>query len=632
MYEALRKGATIDELSERTHIKRWFIEQMKQLVEMEEEILTYRNKPLPDSLLRDAKKDGFADSYIAKLLALTEDQIRSQRKAMGMVEAWEAVPVSGVENAAYYYSTYNAPDKVEVSARKKVMVLGGGPNRIGQGIEFDYCCVHAAFALRDLGYETIMVNCNPETVSTDYDTSDKLYFEPLTVEDVLSIYEKERPEGAIVQFGGHPPLNLARQLETAGVKILGTSPDTADLVKYRDRFRSMMQKLGIPQPASDKAHSLEEALNVGDRIGYPLMVRSADISEARGMEMVHDRQELTAYVSTAAKAWPDLPIRIDKFLEHALEVEVDAVSDGTSVFIPEVMEHIELAGIHSGDSACVLPPVSIPEKLRKTIEEYTKKIAIELKVLGLINARYALADDRVYILEIKPRASRTIPLVSKVCNIPMVRLATQVIMGSKMDELNLSRRTIPHHGVKESVFPFNTFPEVDPVLGPEMRSSGQVLGLADSFELAYHKAQEAAQQLLPQEGTVLLSVIDPDKQEALEVAREFARLGFRLLATEGTQRYLSDNGVECDFILKLYAGRPNIADAIKNGEINLVINTPVGKRSTHDDSYIRKTAINYKVPYITTMAAARAAAKGIAAYRKQEGEVVSLQTYHANIK
>jgi len=632
MYEALRKGASIDELSERTHIKPWFIEQMKQLVEMEEEILTYRNKTLPDNLLRQAKKDGFADGYIAKLLALTEDQIRSQRKALGIVQAWEPVPVSGVENAAYYYSTYNAPDKVEVSARKKVMVLGGGPNRIGQGIEFDYCCVHAAFALRDLGYETIMVNCNPETVSTDYDTSDKLYFEPLTVEDVLSIYEKEKPEGAIIQFGGQTPLNLSRQLEKAGVKILGTSPHTIDLAEDRDHFRSMMQKLGIPQPASDMAHNLEEAVAIADRIGYPLMVRPSYVLGGRGMEVVHDQEELTTYVSKAVEVWPELPILIDKFLENAIEVEADAISDGTDAFIPAVMEHIELAGIHSGDSACVLPPVRIPQKHLKTIEEYTKRIAIELKVLGLINIQYAIAGDKVYILEANPRASRTVPLVSKVCNIQMVRIATQLMMGSRMSDLDLSQKSIHHYGVKESVFPFNMFHEVDPVLGPEMRSTGEVLGMADSFELAFHKAQEAAQQLLPQEGTVLLSVIDPDKKEALEVAREFAKLGFSLVATEGTQKYLSDNGVECEGILKLHAGRPNIADAIKNGEINLVINTPVGKRSTHDDSYIRKTAIKYKVPYITTMAAAIAAAKGIAAYRNQEGKVVSLQTYHAGIK
>ncbi len=632
MYEALRKGASIDELYERTYIKPWFIQQMKELVNLEEQVLTYKNKTLPDDLLIQAKKDGFSDKYLGKLLAIPEEKIRSRRIDLGVVETWEPVPVSGVENAAYYYSTYNAPDKVEVSKRKKVMVLGGGPNRIGQGIEFDYCCVHAAFALRDLGYETIMVNCNPETVSTDYDTSDKLYFEPLTVEDVLSIYEKEKPEGAIIQFGGQTPLNICRELEQAGVKILGTSPDVIDLAEDRDRFRNMMQKLGIPMPASDMARNLEEVLAIADRIGYPLMVRPSYVLGGRGMEVVHDQEDLTLYVSQAVEIWPDLPILIDKFLENALEVEADAISDGTDAFIPAIMEHIELAGIHSGDSACVLPPVSISEKHRKTIEDYTKRIAIELKVLGLINIQYAIAGDKVYVLEANPRASRTVPLVSKVCNIQMVRCATRLMLGGSMGDLGLSHKKIPHYGVKEAVFPFNMYHEVDPILGPEMRSTGEVLGLADSFELAFHKAQEAAQQFLPQEGSVLISVSDSEKKEALEVARQFIELGFKIKATEGTHQFLSDNGVKSEKILKMHAGRPNIADAIKNGEINLVINTPIGKRSTHDDSYIRKTAIKHKIPYATTMAAARAAAKGIAASRRKEGEVVSLQSYHAGIK
>jgi carbamoyl-phosphate synthase large subunit len=631
MYEALRKGAKVEELYDRTYIKPWFIQQMKELVEVEERILGYKNRTLPEELLIQAKKDGFADGYLAKLLAVPEEKIRARRLELGIAQAWEPVPVSGVENAAYYYSTYNAPDKVAVSSRRKVMVLGGGPNRIGQGIEFDYCCVHAAFALRDLGYETIMVNCNPETVSTDYDTSDKLYFEPLTVEDVLSIYEKEKPEGVIIQFGGQTPLNICRELERAGVKILGTSPDTIDLAEDRDRFRNMMEKLGIAQPASDMAHNLEEAVAIADRIGYPLMVRPSYVLGGRGMEVVHDEQDLTMFVSRAVEIWPDLPILIDKFLENAIELETDAISNGTDAFIPAIMEHIELAGIHSGDSACVLPPVSIPEKHRKTIAEFTRRIAIELKVLGLINIQYAIADDKVYILEANPRASRTVPLVSKVCNIQMVRIATQLILGKEMKSLDFSNKKIPHFGVKEAVFPFNMFQEVDPVLGPEMRSTGEVLGMADSFELAFFKAEEAAQQLLPQQGAVLISVTDSDKKEALEAAHEFAKLGFKLLATEGTQRFLSDNGVECEKILKLQAGRPNIVDAIKNGEIQLVINTPIGKRSTHDDSYIRKTAIKHKIPYVTTMAAARAAAKGIAAYRRKEAAVFSLQHYHAGI-
>jgi len=631
MYEALRKGATVDELYEKTKIKPWFILQMKELLELEEEILKHKGEIPPDDLLRAAKQDGFADGYMAKLLEIPEERIRNRRIELGVKEAWEPVPVSGVENAAYYYSTYNAPDKVEVSERKKVMVLGGGPNRIGQGIEFDYCCVHTAFALRDLGYETIMVNCNPETVSTDYDTSDKLYFEPLTAEDVLSIYEKEKPEGVIVQFGGQTPLNICRDLERAGVRILGTSPDTIDLAEDRDRFRNMMQKLGIPQPASGMAHSLEEAISIADKIGYPLMVRPSYVLGGRGMEIVHDREDLTLYVESAMSVWPDLPILIDKFLENALEVEADAISDGRDAFIPAIMEHIELAGVHSGDSACVLPPVSIEEKHRRTIEEFTKKIAIELKVLGLINIQYAIANDTVYILEANPRASRTVPLVSKVCNIPMVRIATQLMMGKKLADLDLKRSPVNHYGVKEAVFPFNMYQEVDPVLGPEMRSTGEVLGIADSYEMAFYKSQEAAGQMLPQRGTVLISVTDPDKKDALEVAREFARLGFKILATEGTHKFLSGNGVECSAILKINEGRPNIADAIKNGEIDLVINSPIGKRGTTDDSYIRKTAIKHKVSYITTMAAARAAAKGIAAFRKEDPKVVSLQQYHSGI-
>jgi carbamoyl-phosphate synthase large subunit len=632
IYEALRKGASIDELYERTHIKPWFLEQFRELVELEEQLLVCRNGEIPDHLLLQAKKDGFADGYISRLLKVSEETVRDRRLAIGLNEAWDSIPVSGVENAAYYYSTYNAPDKVQVSNRRKVMVLGSGPNRIGQGIEFDYCCVHAAFALRDLGYETIMVNCNPETVSTDYDTADRLYFEPLTVEDVLSIYHKEKPEGVIVQFGGQTPLNICRALEQDGVRVLGTPTDMIDLAEDRDRFRMMMEKLGIPQPPSGMARNLEEALEIADTVGYPLMVRPSYVLGGRGMEVVHDRDDLTHYVTGAAEIWPDRPLLIDKFLENALEVEADAITDGKDAFIPAIMEHIELAGIHSGDSACVLPPVSIEEKHKKTIEEYTRRIAIALNVLGLINIQYAIADDTVHILEANPRASRTVPIVSKVCNVQMVRLATQLMMGKTLKELNLTNRTIPHYGVKEAVFPFNMFPEVDPILGPEMRSTGEVLGMADSFELAFFKAQEAARQLLPLEGTVLLSVSDQDKKEALEAAREFKNLGFAIKATEGTQQYLENNGIECEKVLKLNAGRPNIADAIKNGEIQLVINTPIGKKSVDDDSYIRKTAIRHKIPYITTMAAARAAAKGIAAYCRKEAAVVSLQQYHAGIK
>jgi len=632
MYEALRKGADIDALHEKTYIKRWFIEQMQELVRLEEQILKYKGKQLPDKLLKQAKKDGFADRYLSQLLKLPEEKIRRQRTNIGVVECWEPVPVSGVENAAYYFSTYNAPDKVGVTRERKIMVLGGGPNRIGQGIEFDYCCVHAAFALRDEGFESIMVNCNPETVSTDYDTSDKLYFEPLTVEDVLSIYEKEKPEGVIVQFGGQTPLNIANELAKAGVKIIGTSPETIDLAEDRDRFRATMKKLGIPMPESGMASNLDEALAIAERIGYPLMVRPSYVLGGRGMEVVHDEEMLREYVAAAVEVTPERPTLIDKFLENAIEAEADALADGTDAFVPAVMEHIELAGIHSGDSACVIPPVSIPKKYIDTICEYTRKIAIELNVIGLMNMQYAIANGTVYVLEANPRASRTVPLVSKVCGISMARLATQLMLGKKIADLGLEHKKIPHFGVKEAVFPFNMFHTVDPLLGPEMRSTGEVLGLADSYGLAFFKAQDATQQPLPSEGTVLITVADTDKKSVVDVAGQFKNLGFKILATEGTHRLLADNGIETEPILKMHEGRPNIVDAIKNGEIQLVINTPAGKLSKYDDSYIRKAAINYKVPYITTTAAAAAAAKGIAARRDGEAAVRSLQSYHAAIK
>jgi carbamoyl-phosphate synthase large subunit len=632
MYEALKKGGAIEVLHEKTHIKIWFIEQMKELVDLEKKIMDYKGKDIPDDLLALAKKDGFSDKYLAKILDTPEKKIREKRTALGVVEQWESVPVSGVENAAYYFSTYNAPDQVATSNRKKIMVLGGGPNRIGQGIEFDYCCVHAALTLREEGYESIMVNCNPETVSTDYDTSDKLYFEPLTVEDVLSIYNKEKPDGVIVQFGGQTPLNIASELTDAGVRIIGTSPDMIDLAEDRDRFRQKMRKLGIPQPESGMASTLEEALAVAKTIGYPLMVRPSYVLGGRAMEVIHDEEMLSRYVSAAVDVSPERPILIDKFLSNAIEAEADAIADGTDAFVPAVMEHIELAGIHSGDSACVLPPVSIPAKHVETIYEYTKRIAIELNVVGLMNIQYAIANDTVYILEANPRASRTVPLVSKVCNISMARLATQIMLGKKLSDLNIKPRSIPHFGVKEAVFPFNMFPEVDPVLGPEMRSTGEVLGMADSFGLAYYKAQEATQQVLPAEGAILLTVSESDRPAVLESAMRFKDLGFKIKATNGTHRFLSDNGIESELILKMHEGRPNIVDGIKNGEIHLVINTPSGKLSKHDDAYIRKAAIKYKIPYITTLAAAVAAARGISSFRKGHGKVKSLQSYHEDIK
>ncbi|MFC2070992.1 carbamoyl-phosphate synthase large subunit, partial [Chloroflexota bacterium] len=632
MYEALRKGAGVQELLEKTFIKPWFIEQMKELVELEEEILKYRAKLPPDDLLIQAKKDGFADRYLSQLLGIPEKEIREKRISLGITEGWEPVPVSGVENAAYYFSTYNAPDKTGSSSHRKVMVLGGGPNRIGQGIEFDYCCVHTAFALRDEGYETIMVNCNPETVSTDYDTSDKLYFEPLTVEDVLSIYEKEKPEGVIIQFGGQTPLNIANELAEAGVKILGTTPETIDLAEDRDRFSQQMKRLDIPMPEAGMASNLKEALSVAERIGYPLIVRPSYVLGGRGMEVVYDEDMLRRYVAAAVGVTPDRPILIDKFLENAIEAEADAISDGTDTYVPAVMEHIELAGIHSGDSACVIPPVSLAQKHIDTINDYTRKIAQELNVVGLMNIQYAIAGDKVYVLEANPRASRTVPLVSKVCNISMVPIAVQLILGKKLKGLGLTARKVPHFGVKEAVFPFNMYPEVDPILGPEMRSTGEVLGIADSYGMAFYKAQEAAKQTLPVKGTVLITVSERDRPAVYEVAKKFLELGFTIKATQGTCQFLTSRDIKAEPILKMHEGRPNIADAIMNGEIQLVINTPVGKLSQYDDSYIRKAAIKYKVPYITTLAAAAAAAQGIADFQKGEKKVKSLQSYHADIQ
>jgi carbamoyl-phosphate synthase large subunit len=631
MYEALRKGADIQKLSDITHIKTYFISQMKELVELEENILLQKGGMIPDALLVQAKKDGFADKYLAKLLGVPEKRIREKRISLGLKEAWEPVPVSGVENAAYYFSTYNAPDKVAVSKRKKVMVLGGGPNRIGQGIEFDYCCVHAAMALRKAGYESIMINCNPETVSTDYDTSDKLYFEPLTVEDVLSIYEKEKPEGVIVQFGGQTPLNIANELAEAGVKILGTSPDAIDLAEDRDRFRKIMKKLGIPQPESGMASTMTEALDIARRIGYPLMVRPSYVLGGRGMKIVMDEDMLRQYVAAAVDISPERPILIDKFLEDAIETEADAISDGKDAFVPAVMQHIEYAGIHSGDSACVIPPVVIPEKHIKTINDYTRKIAIELRVTGLMNIQYAIYDDVVYILEANPRASRTVPLVSKVCDIPMAKIATQVMLGGKLSEFNLSQKKFSHYGVKEAVFPFNMFPGVDPLLGPEMRSTGEVLGFAGSYGLAFFKSQEATQVPLPVSGTVLITIADRDKDKILEAARNFRDMDFKILATGGTKKFLEKNGIPAIAVKKVHEGRPNIVDAIINKEINLIVNTPAGKLSEHDDSYIRKNAIKHKIPYITTTSAATAATTGIKERRNGNYRVKSLQEYHRDI-
>lgn len=637
MYEALRKGASADEINEITHVKKWFIEQMKELVDEEEQLLKSKGSLPSDEMLIAAKKDGFSDKYLSQLLEVPEDEIRNRRISLGAEEAWEGVHVSGTQDSAYYFSTYNAPDKNPVSSGKpKIMILGGGPNRIGQGIEFDYCCVHASLALKKLGFETIIVNCNPETVSTDYDTSDKLYFEPLTLEDVLSIYKKEKPLGVIAQFGGQTPLNLAADLEKNGVKILGTSPSVIDLAEDRDQFRAMMEKLNIPMPESGMATTVGEALAIAARIGYPVMVRPSYVLGGRGMEVVYDDDSMTEYMNAAVGVTPDRPILIDRFLNHAMECEADAISDGTHAFVPAVMEHIELAGIHSGDSACIIPSVHISDENVKTIKEYTRKIAEEMHVKGLMNMQYAIENGTVYVLEANPRASRTVPLVSKVCNIRMVPLATEIITseltGKPSPVPALKEQVIPNYGVKEAVFPFNMFQEVDPVLGPEMRSTGEVLGLSSSYGEAFYKAQEAAQSKLPLEGTVLISVNRKDKAEVVEAARQFAECGFKIVATGTTYELITGAGIEAEKVNKLYEGRPNILDLITNGKIDLIVNSPIGKDSAHDDSYLRKAAIKAKIPYMTTIAAAKATASGIK-YVKEHGdsEVKSLQALHAEI-
>ena len=637
MYEALRKGATVDEIYEITRVKTYFIEQMKELVEEEETLLACRGGLPDDELLTAAKKDGFSDKYLSELLEIPEETIRNRRIALGVEEAWEGVHVSGTPDSAYYYSTYNAPDKNPVSGDKpKIMILGGGPNRIGQGIEFDYCCVHAAIALKSLGFETIIVNCNPETVSTDYDTSDKLYFEPLTLEDVLSIYNKEKPLGVIAQFGGQTPLNLAADLEKNGVRILGTSPSVIDLAEDRDQFRAMMDKLGIPMPESGMATTVDEAISIAQKIGYPVMVRPSYVLGGRGMEVVYDDESMTEYMNAAVGVTPDRPILIDRFLNHAMECEADAISDGSNAFVPAVMEHIELAGVHSGDSACIVPSVHISPENVAVIKEYTKKIAEEMHVRGLMNMQYAIENDKVYVLEANPRASRTVPLVSKVCNIRMVPLATDIITseltGRPSPVPALREQEIPNYGVKEAAFPFNMFQEVDPVLGPEMRSTGEVLGLSRSYGEAFYKAQEALQSKLPLSGTVLISVNRRDKDEVVEIARSFAGDGFKIVATGGTYDLIHGAGIPAEKVKKLYEGRPNILDMITNGDIQLIVNSPVGKDSVHDDSYLRKAAIKAKVPYMTTIAAARATAEGIHYVKSHtRGEIKSLQKLHSEI-
>ena len=645
LYEAIRKGVSLEKLSEITHVKDYFLQQMKELVELEEEMLKNIGSVPSDELLIQAKKDGFSDKYLSKILKVSEKAIRDRRNALGIKEAWLAVPVSGVENANYYYSTYNCADTSKASDnKKKIMILGGGPNRIGQGIEFDYCCCHAAMQLKELGYETIIVNCNPETVSTDYDTSDKLYFEPVTTEDVLQIYEKEKPMGVIVQFGGQTPLNIARELQENGVNVLGTSIDSIDAAEDRDIFRHMMEKLEIPMPESGMAINFEEAKACADKIGYPIMIRPSFVLGGRGMEVIYDEATLKEYVAKAVGVTPDRPLLIDRFLKNALECESDALADGKNVYIPSVMEHVELAGVHSGDSACVIPPVSISAENLKTIKEYTTKIASALKVCGLMNMQYAIEDGKVYVIEANPRASRTVPLVSKVCDTQMARLATRLMLGETIESLELKDKVIPYYGAKEAVLPWSRFPGVDPILGPEMRSTGEVLGLAETFPLAFYKSQEAAGSELPhapaawENKKVLISLSNKESQkdQVLMIGKTLKDLGFTLVGTQGTADFYNATGIKCEVVNKIGGGRPDVVDLIMNKEVCLVINTPKAKRNYAEDrKTIRKVCLKYKVSYITTLAGAVAAVKGIEAVKNGnggEGGVKSLQEYHALIK
>ncbi|MCQ2506309.1 MAG: carbamoyl-phosphate synthase large subunit, partial [Lachnospiraceae bacterium] len=640
MYEALRKGATVDELYELTKIKRYFIEQMKELVIEEEELKKLTDLPSKE-VLEKAKLDGFSDKYLADVLKTDQKVIRELRAKYGIKHHFYGVHVSGTENSSYYYSSYHTStvDKEVTSFEgdNKILILGGGPNRIGQGIEFDYCSCHAAMALKRLGFKTIIINCNPETVSTDYDTSDVLFFEPLTLEEVLSIHELLKPLGVIAQFGGQTPLNIASSLKKYGVRILGTPPEVIDMAEDRDLFRNMMEKLHIPMPESGMAVTVEEALEIAERIGYPVMVRPSYVLGGRGMEVVSGPAMLEDYMKQAKGVTPDRPILIDRFLKHATECESDAICDGENAFVPAVMEHIELAGIHSGDSACILPSYNLSEKQIKTIKEYTKKIAVEMKVQGLMNMQYAIEGDTVYVLEANPRASRTVPLVSKVCDINMVALATEIVTseltGKASPVPSLKDREYPYYGVKEAVFPFNMFPEVDPVLGPEMRSTGETLGMAETFGEAFYKAEEGSGASLPMEGTVLFSVNKEGKLELPPLAKQFYDLGFKLMATGKTCDLINDCGIPCEKIYKMQEGRPNIVDAIMNDQISLIINTPAGPNKVFDDSYIRKNAIKKRIPYMTTMAAAKASAQGIAAVKKKkEIQVKSLQELHESIK
>ena len=629
--DAFRLGLSVDEIHDLSKIDPWFLEHVRQIIEAEAEIRS-AGAPTPESLLR-MKQMGFSDRRLAILAGRSEDDIRAARSAAGVRAVFRAVDTCGAEFAAYtpyLYSTYEGEDESNRTGRKKIMILGGGPNRIGQGIEFDYCCVHAAFALKEDGYETIMVNCNPETVSTDYDTSDKLYFEPLTLENVLEIVARENPDGVIVQFGGQTPLKLALALERAGVKIIGTSPDSIDLAEDRERFRRLLDDLKLKQPLSGTARSYQEALEIAERLRYPILVRPSYVLGGRAMQIVYDSDTLRNYMTYAVAASPEHPVLIDKFLDDAIELDVDALCDGERVVIGGIMEHIERAGVHSGDSACSLPPKSISVELQSEIRRQATQLALALQVSGLMNVQFAVKGEDIYILEVNPRASRTVPFVSKATGVPLAKLAARIMVGKKLSELGLVKEVLPSHiSVKESVFPFNKFPGVDTLLGPEMKSTGEVMGIDATFGIAYAKSQIGAGTRLPRSGKVFISVRDEDKESVTPIARRLAGLGFQIVATRGTADYFQKHGIPSETVKKVQEGSPNIAEAIKKGEIAMVINTPRDAHSHADSFLLRRNAVDYQVPYFTTIAGADAAAEGIDLLKQRELEVKPLQDYLA---
>jgi carbamoyl-phosphate synthase large subunit len=636
--DALRIGMTVGEIGELTGIDPWFLENIKEIVDFETGLRDVAGAKgdlktrLTPALLEQSKKMGFSDRQMSLFFGAHEDEIKELRRHHGLKTTYKLVDTCAAEFEAYtpyYYSTYESEDESRPDTKKKVMILGGGPNRIGQGIEFDYCCVHASFALKEAGFETIMVNCNPETVSTDYDTSDKLYFEPMTKEDVLNIVDKEKPWGVIVQLGGQTPLNLTLALKKAGVNIIGTSPESIDIAEDREKFKLMLDKLKLRQPPNGTARNFEEAKNVAGRIGYPVLVRPSYVLGGRAMEIVYDEDTLERFILEASRVSGEHPILIDKFLEDAVEVDVDMIADGETFVIGGVMEHIEEAGIHSGDSAMVLPPYSLSEEMINKIRQATVAMAKELKVVGLMNVQYAIRDNKLYVLEVNPRASRTIPFVSKAIGVPLAKLAARVMAGAKLKDLGFTQERIPEYSsVKESVFPFNRFPGVDIMLGPEMKSTGEVMGIDDDLGRAYMKSQLAAGQNLPLSGTVFISVRDKEKRGIVFLVKRLIDLGFNIIATKGTANVLKKNGIKADVVNKVYEDRPNILDYIKDGKIHLIINTPSGRIPREDEVKIRSNAIMHGLPCITTVSAAQASVNAIEVLLKKDLDVTPLQAYH----